>query len=288
MFSKRTKHLLELATDISLVSAFEAKTISYIPRFFANISLPARRVTGNEYTRQNGRYTLNLLSPSDIGLPYGSYPRLLIVHLTTKAKMTGCSEIYLGSSQTQFLNSLGIQSSGGRNGTLRAFKSQTKRLLASTILWSESTDMSWNQESMRISKEVSMTWEPVDPSKWQAYLKLDHDFYTDILSSAIPIDRRVIDACSHYPMAMDIYCWLTHRYYKMFQSQLITWEQLANQFGNIYTRRSHFKGRFVIALERVSLLYQTAKFSTNGKGLILYPSPPHVSPKASHSCNKPT
>jgi len=278
--SKRTNHLLDVATNISLISASEANSISYIPRFLANISLPARSVSGNEYTRKNGRYKLHLLSPSDIGLPYGTYPRQLIIHLTTRAKITGNSEIFLGSSQSQFLKSLGLQNSGGKNGSLRAVKDQTKRLLASSILWSESTDSSWNQESMRIAQKVSMVWEPVNSSKWEASLKLDHAFFSDILNSAIPIDQRVIDVCSHYPLAIDTYCWLTHRYYRMSQSQLISWEQLANQFGNIYTRKSHFKVKFIMALDRVSLLYQKASFSTNTKGLILYPSPPHVSPKA--------
>ena len=280
--------LLRTATDISLVSASEANTISYIPRFLANISLPARCVNGNEYTRRNGRYKLHLLSPGEIGLPYGSYPRLLIIHLTTRAKITGCSEVFLGHSHAQFLKSMGIKSSGGKNGSLRAFKDQTRRLLASTILWCSSGHSSWNMESMRIAKEVAMTWEPMNPTEWEAYLKLDHEFFADIASNAVPIDQRVIEACSYYPMAIDIYCWLTHRYYKMSQSQLITWEQLANQFGNVYTRKSHFKGRFITALDRISLMYRTAKFSTNGKGLILYPSPPHVSPKAAQNFNKPT
>ena len=35
-------------------------------------TLPHKRVAGNEFTRRNGAFTLNLLAPSAVGLPYGT------------------------------------------------------------------------------------------------------------------------------------------------------------------------------------------------------------------------
>lgn len=277
MANKRSQqYLLDVATDISSRSAFEAESIGYIPRFMANASLPTRKISGNEYTRTNGRYKLHLLSPNDIGLPYGSYPRHVLIYLTTQAKITGNSEINLGSSQASFLNSMGIQASGGKTGTAIAFKDQVKRLLACTILWVSSNDASWNVESIRISNNATLIWEPRRLTRWEAYLKLDASFYKDIIDNAVPIDLRVINACSYFPLAIDVYCWLTYRYYKMSQPQMITWEKLANQFGNNYARKVNFRSQFVKALERISLFYPTAKFNTAQIGILLYPSKPHV------------
>ncbi|WP_417500146.1 replication protein RepA [Methylophaga sp.] len=282
MAKKRSEqYLLDAATDITSRSAYEAESIGYIPRFMANASLPTSRQSGNEYTRQNGRYKLHLISPNDIGLPYGSYPRQVLIYLTTQAKLTSSSEIKLGSSQASFLKFMGIHSSGGKTGTSVSFREQFKRLLACTILWVSSDDASWNVESMRISNNATLIWEPVRLTKWKAYLKLDESFFKDIIENAVPIDLRVINSCSYFPLAIDVYCWLTYRYYQMSAIQMITWEQLANQFGNNYSREVNFKNQFIKALERISLLYPAAKFSTTEVGILLYPSKSHVPVKIS-------
>jgi hypothetical protein len=278
MANKRSQqYIVDTALEIANQSAFEARTVSYIPRFMANTSLPTKDLNSNEYTRNNGRYTLHLLAPKDIGLPYGSYARQLLIYLTTQAKILSCREIHLGNSQARLLNSMGIQSSGGKNGTTRAFKEQTKRLLACSIMWISSDSSSWNMESIRISNNATLAWSPVTTNKWEANICLDESFFQDVIQHAVPIDQRVIESCSHYPMATDIYCWLTYRYYKMSCPQSISWEQLANQFGNNYARKTSFKKKFILATKRVSLLYPAAKFSTSDKGILLYPSPPHVS-----------
>jgi hypothetical protein len=33
----------------------------------------------------NGHYTLSILAPRDVGLPYGRYPRLVLAYLNTEA-----------------------------------------------------------------------------------------------------------------------------------------------------------------------------------------------------------
>lgn len=288
MAKKRSlEYILAAAAEIAKTTAFEANAISYIPRFMANVSLPVRKVLGNEYSRRNGRYTLYLISPSEIGLPYGSYPRQLIIHITTQAKIKGCKEINLGSSQSSLLRSMGIQSSGGKNGTSNYFREQTKKLLASSILWCSSDDVSWDVESIRISNSATLTWSPTEQTKWEASLILDDAFFQDVINNAVPIDQRVINACSYYPMAIDLYCWLTYRYYRMPKPQLITWEQLANQFGNNYARKIHFKNKFIQAIERISLFYPAAKISILDEGVLLYPSPPHVSMKLAKKLHFP-
>ena len=52
-------------------------------RAMVQATLPHRKVQGNEFERRNGAFTLSLMAPAKIGLPYGSIPRLLLAWVTT-------------------------------------------------------------------------------------------------------------------------------------------------------------------------------------------------------------
>ena len=276
---RSSQYLLDVATEVQTTPAIEANAVCYIPRAFSSIPLPARKPISNEYTRKNGRYQLQCISPSDIGLPYGTYARFLIIYIATQAKLSGEREITLGRSMAEFMRAMGVKNSGGRNGSISSFKDQAKRLFTTTIILTEKTQNTWKLESVRVTNKVSMIWEPMSPSIWEATLTLDETFFTDILQHAVPIDNRVIHACSHYPLALDSYCWLTHRYFRMSTTQRISWEQLSAQFANCYSRQRMFKDRFIVALDRVRLFYPNARFSAERSYLVLYPSPPHVPTK---------
>jgi len=69
--SRGMEDLIRLAMEVRAVGAYEAGKIVYVPRIFANLFLPHKRVSGSEYTRRNGKYTLYVLAPSDVGIPYG-------------------------------------------------------------------------------------------------------------------------------------------------------------------------------------------------------------------------
>ena len=47
-------------------------------RVLVQATLPHSAQEGNEFTRSNGHLTVSILAPAEIGLPYGSYPRLLL------------------------------------------------------------------------------------------------------------------------------------------------------------------------------------------------------------------
>lgn len=74
---------------IEALAAKEASAIGYMARALVQATLPHRKREGTEFTRRNGAFTLTLLAPSHVGLPYGSTPRLLIAWVTTEAVRTG-------------------------------------------------------------------------------------------------------------------------------------------------------------------------------------------------------
>ena len=81
--SKQANKLITEALAIEARDAKEAGALGFMARALVQATMPHKKVKGNEFTRVNGAYTLTMLSPSIIGLPYGSIPRLLLAWLTT-------------------------------------------------------------------------------------------------------------------------------------------------------------------------------------------------------------
>jgi hypothetical protein len=274
---KRTEaYLIDAACEVAERSAKQANAIGYVAKIMVSASMPSRNPGKNEFTRHNGHTRLTIHAPSEIGIPYGTYPRMLLVWIVSEAKRNRSREVYLGESITDFLRNLGKIGSGGNTGSLKALREQSKRLFSSTITITSETKDRFEVENVSLAKSASVIWQPQQSSEWSATLLLTESFYEDICKRAVPIDLRVIQACSHYPLAIDIYCWLTYRNYGLRRPVVVTWKQLANQFGNVYSNHRHFKPKFLNALKRVSLFYPDATYLKTKRGLTLYPSPTHV------------
>ena len=278
MARKRSfQHKLETITSINNISAIDADTIGFVPRILINTSFPAKNIQSNEYERVNGKFTLHIHSP--FGVPYGSVARRAMYYIAKQVVTQKSPEIFLGKSQAKFLFNLKMQSTGGVNGTIVNLQNQIKRLFTSTISWSETTDVMFSCNTMSITKEVCIFWDKRTPEQWQTHLTLSEEFYQEIINNAVPIDLRVIDALSYYPFAMDVYGWLTYRYFHLKSIQRIPWLSLEGQFGNNYSRLINFKRKFNKAITEVSFFYPQANYKITEDFLILYKSSPHIPPK---------
>ena len=279
MKKRTTSYLIDVALDIEKYSAYDKGTIGYAPRIMTSMALPMRESLSNEFIKINGHYKMSIISPSEIGLPYGGLPRQLILFLTTQAILTKSNEIYCGKSISQLAKILGKHSSGGVNGSITALKNQFRRLFSSTIQWIKDTEGEWSIDTMNISRSASMLWDPVNKNDWEGIVTLSEAFYEDIQLHATPIDLRVIDALSHYPMAIDIYCFLTSRYFNLYKPVLISWIDLVSQSGCSYKKLSNFRKSYIKAASMVKALYPEAKFQFKDKGILLYPSSCHIPSK---------
>ena len=78
-----------------------------------------------------GGYRLVVQALPGTGLPFGSYPRLLLAWLSTEIVRTRRRELELGRSMAHFLDRLGLPRSGGRgraaDSTERSARSAGKR-----------------------------------------------------------------------------------------------------------------------------------------------------------------
>ena len=119
------EQLINEALAIEAESAQNAGALGFMARAMTQATLPHRRVEGNEFTRRNGAFTLSLMAPAKIGLPYGIVPRLLLAWLTTEAVKTQSRELELGDSLSGFMRELDMVPTGGRWGSITRLKSQT-------------------------------------------------------------------------------------------------------------------------------------------------------------------
>ena len=80
--------LTRQALLIEIEEARQARTVGFMARVLTQATMPHKAYINNEFTRHNGYLTLTMWSPRDIGLPYGSIPRLLLSWITTEAVRT--------------------------------------------------------------------------------------------------------------------------------------------------------------------------------------------------------
>ena len=108
--------------------------MGFLARALVQATLPHSDPKTNEFVRRNGHFTLSILAPKDVGLPYGRYPRLVLAYLNTEA----VNAARLGASSSaihfsHFCASLGIPPTTGPRGSLPMLREQMQRLFASTF-----------------------------------------------------------------------------------------------------------------------------------------------------------
>lgn len=275
----RIDSLITEALAIEAEEAREVGAVGYMARALVQATLPYRKREGTEYQRRNGNFTLSLLAPSHVGLPYGTIPRLLISWVTTEAVRTGQRELILGDSLSEFMRKLDMVPTGGRWGSVTRLKSQMRSLFASSVTCTYDNGNSFALESVNVIDSARLWWDPVKPDQaalWESTLTIGERFFEEITQRPVPIDMRALKALRRSPMALDIYCWLTYRMSYLKRGTVIPWEALQAQFGAEYSRTRDFRRKFLEQLKAVLAVYPEAKVMDAEGGLELRPSPPHI------------
>lgn len=271
--------LITEALAIEAESAQEAGALGFMARAMVQATLPHKKVEGNEFERKNGAFTLSLMAPARIGLPYGTVPRLLLAWLTTEAVRTRSRELELGDSLSGFMRELDMVPTGGRWGSVTRLKEQTRRLFACTVSATYSDAGKVADLGYRLADRTMLWWDTKSPQQaalWHSSVMLTETFYREIIEHPIPVDMRAIKALKKSPLALDAYCWLTYRASYAKKSSLIPWAALAMQFGSDYSRLRDFKAAFVAELRKVAVVYADVQFDATETGLLVKPSQPHI------------
>ncbi len=265
-------------------SAHSAGALGFLARAMVQATLPHKKVAGNEFERKNGAYTLHLLAPAKVGLPYGTVPRLLLAWLTTEAVKTRSRELELGDSLSGFMRELDMVPTGGRWGSIGRLKDQTGRLFASTITAVYMDGEKTAILNRAIADKAVLWWDarrPEQAALWRSTVTLSEQFYAEVIEHPIPVDLRALKALKKSPLALDVYCWLTYRASYAKRPSTIPWQALAAQFGSDYARLRDFRAAFLAELWKVATVYAGAQFEVTEAGLVVKPSLPHIARKGS-------
>ena len=272
--------LINQALAIEDEQALEAGALGFMARAMVQATLPHSKIAGNEFTRVNGNYSLSIMAPSAIGLPYGTIPRLLLAWLTTEAVKTKSRELELGDSLSGFMAELDMMPTGGRWGSITRLKDQSRRLFASSITAVYENGPGFAVINQAVADRAQFWWDNIHPEQaglWKSTVTLSENFFNEVIDRPVPIDRRAVKTLKKSPMALDIYTWLTYRASYLKRPTVIPWSSLALQFGSNYAELRDFKKAFLNELRKVLLVYGQVQVEPTEVGLIVKPSLTHIS-----------
>jgi hypothetical protein len=202
------KSFAELAAEFLTIEAEEAKEagrLGYMARALVQASMPHSQQPGNEYIRHNGNFSLSMLAPSDIGLPFGVIPRLVMVWVSTEVVRTKQRQIIFGDNMSDFMRALKLLPTGGRWGTITRLKDQMKRLLACSITCIYDDKKRFALRGIKPVEDTNLWWNPIDPeqkSLWESTLTLSQSFFEEITTAPVPLRMSTVEALANSSLAL--------------------------------------------------------------------------------------
>lgn len=273
-------NLIQAARAIQDEGAKDAGALAFMARMLVLATLPHSnpgRVP--HFSRTNGHYKLVIQPGPDVGIPYGSYPRLVLAWITSEAVRTQDPEIQLGDSLSEFMGALGLTPTGGRWGTITRLREQMKRLFSARISAIRDDDDRFQFSSLQVANEVNLWWDPKRPDQAAVFgstVQLTQPFFKALVRRPVPIDMRVLRTLKKSPLGLDLYTWLTYRLSYLEDPTEIAWRSLHTQFGANYSRVRNFTQAVKRELAKIERLWPSLRYETPRGRLRLYPCPPHV------------
>lgn len=216
------------------------------------------------------------------GIPYGSYPRLVLAWVTTEAVRTRSKTLCLGGSLTAFMAELGLAATGGKKGTIVRLRDQMARLFTARIAIVRGDDNSIDQAGVQIARRTRLWWDPKDPDEpltFNSTVQLSDDFFLLLTERPVPLDMRALQVLKDSPLGLDLYMWLTYRVSYMQRETVIPWTALEVQMGADYTETKNFTRKVKRELKKIKLVWPELDYRTPRGRLVLKPCPPHVRPR---------
>ena len=295
--SRVKQRILTAASDVA--ASDQAVLPSYLHSTLCQIGFPRNRTDARLFERVNGDVRLVIEAGwvaqpggkrKDLPLPYGTRPRLILVHLCSEAVRRNTPTVNVGKSARQFLLTLGInESSGGKNGSYTHFRKHMEALAASrlTLIYPELVERdgqlvkTFHQTAGAPIRQFE-AWTEDENGKqlviWPGQITLTLDFYESLKEHAVPLRNDALAALKHSSLALDIYTWLAHRLCRINTRNgvKVYWANLREQFGQEYSDVRDFKRAFKTALKQALAVYPDAKVESITGGLLLKPSKPPV------------
>jgi len=285
---------LDLFERVSAVAS-ETPSPSFLHSALCAMSLPVRRPPDEHapIIRQDGQYTL-VINPKPVvetvdgqqrlqslGVPYGSLPRLVLIHIMTEAVRTKSRHVVLGATFTEWMRRMGFRTiSYGPRGSATLVRGQLDRLLACEwmIRWENAGEEQGEREFG--IKEIKLSTEYIGVDrKGGAFVReifMTDAFFDHLRQHAVPLNDNAVRQLRDSATALDLYTWLAYRLPRIGPKRpaAISWQQLAVHFGNDGKNIRKFRQTIRDAWERqVSTVYPEARADFDTTLVRLYASP---------------
>lgn len=287
---KKAQKIAGLASEVALQSIDDSNLLAFQAQVFTQASLPYRDPKTYGWARSNGNYSLILESGSrwdkknkvieKVGLPFGSYPRLFLIWLTTEVLRVKKDTIHLGNSLKAFMDELGID---GRSGASRKrFLEQLDRLLRTRFTFEYSDEKRISVVHQNFASKFNLWKNQADPEQLElmsSSVQLDPHIFEQITKSAIPLDLRAVRTFQQSAFTLDLYAWLTYRILRQVKSrkaQKIGWESLRLQFGSQAKHLRNFRQEFRNAFTLLVTVFPRFQVAVrlHEDGLLIHPEDP--------------
>lgn len=282
---------MQAVNDADLVPA-------YLHSALCAMSLPARRPKDEmaPIIRQDGRYTLAITPKpvlrrqggemvlTSLGVPFGSYPRVILIYIMSEAVRTGSRDVYLGASFAEWLRRLGYENAThGSRGTASLLRGQLDRLLACEwmIRWDDSAsdDAAFAVKEVKLSNEYSGLRGR--DGNFIKEIRLADGFFSHLRDHAVPLNEAAIRELRNNPTALDLYTYFAYRLQRITgdRPSMLSWTQLATHLGNAAESPRKFRQTIRQSWDLVSGVYPNARVDFSGPVIKMWSSPPPVEKK---------
>jgi len=280
---KKKRVIIDAAVDITEnpIQSYDTGDMAFGAKCLVAAALPYRNpkpehLQNGAWVRQNGNYTLWIQGGPD-GVPYGAYPRVFVIWLTTEAVRTQSRRIETGGTFREFCRKVHIDTSMGARGSGRRFIEQASKLLSSRAAFVTGSfdERRIRTEFLQFSEDFEFFFDVSNPrqaSVFESEIILTEKFFNEITTHSIPLDFRAVAALKQSPLELDIYQWLAYRMHSIKGRAMPTWQQLHAQFGANHKELRFFKRDFLKSLHSVKQVYQGVRVDPTENGLILLPS----------------
>lgn len=282
--SKREKQIINLAGELTENPFNQMRDLNFMSRLLVMVNLPYKD-PGKEilsWWRRNGQVVLDITpgrrEGKNIGIPYGSYPRLILAYLITQAVKTQSPIINLGKSFREFLDLIGIEKGGHQYQQL---KKQLDRILTAAFSWSYSNEKMWSRTNIQVSHKSQLWWDPKSPDQqsfFDSQIELNANFFNEIIRNPVPIDLRVLKVFKNSPLGLDLYMFLSWRVFNLKEPAFIDWQNLHNQLGGQYSDLKIFARDCRRHLKRIQAIWPELNVRSIRGRLCIEPSKSLIPP----------
>lgn len=263
--------------------------LSYYSPELIQCTLPHSDPKARDWARKNGNFALVISSGVDsdlqpFGVPYGSFPRLVLAHIITRVVATRDRRIELASHFSSFLREIGYTSNHrGKGIKSQRLHDQLSRLLNAHISFQyregDEAVGRMRVHQMSVAPDFDLWWNykaPEQDSLFSSWVEISQEFYDAILRSPVPLRTDILKALKKSPLAIDVYMWVSYRLFGMrasTQQELhVSFGALQAQFGTGIAEENYrqFRQELKLAFGKVAALWHEGTDAQPGKTLLRY------------------